>query len=184
MTPLRPASSESVAEALVDIASIVQLGHAAHLWAVMLGCAVAHGIVLDLGDLEQEAEGPGLRLPQPRGWLAPDPLAPLLYRVVMDEHLAALAAGLKVKVAAGLLHGNAASALAEAARDLARSRPELRVPAAGVARRLLGMGDLRGKGELTGPDLAFRRRTCCLYHRVPGGIRCGDCSLDRKRGPS
>lgn len=27
--------------------------------------------------------------------------------------------------------------------------------------------------------LAFRRRSCCLYYRVPGGSTCGDCCLIR-----
>jgi hypothetical protein len=162
-------------------ASIVQLGHAARLWSVVLGCAVAHGVVPDLSGLQQEAEGPGLRLAVPRGWHTPedDALAPLLYRIVMDEHLVPLAVGLRVKVAAGLLHGNAASALAEAARELVRARPDLRQPATDLARRLLDTGDLRGKGAFTGPDLSFRRRTCCLYYRVPGGGKCPDCCLTR-----
>lgn len=166
-------------------ASIVQLGHAARLWALVLGCAAAHGVVPDLGDLHQETGGGALRLPEPRGLVAPglDDLAPLLYRTVMDEHLAPLAAGLRVKVAPGLLHGNAASALAEAARDLAGARPGLRVPVSGLARRLLGLGDLRGRGDFTGPGLAFRRRTCCLYHRVPGAAPCGDCWFGRASRP-
>ncbi|MEV0616787.1 (2Fe-2S)-binding protein [Nonomuraea sp. NPDC050404] len=186
-------------------ASIVQLGHAARLWSLTLGCAVAHGLVPDLDDLHQETEGAALlvprprgwlvpdALPQPRGWLIPDPLprpggwpdsetlAPVLYRLVMEEHLAALAAGLRVKVASGLLHGNAASALAEAARELIKARPSLRAPVTELTRRLLGTGDLRGRGLPLNRDFAFRRSTCCLYYRVPGGSGCGDCSLDRDR---
>jgi hypothetical protein len=108
-------------------ASIVQLGHAARLWSVVLGCGLAYGVIPDLGGLHQEAEGPLLRLPAPRGWHAPagDALAPALYRIVMEEHLASPAAGLRVKVAGGLLHGNAASALAEAGRYIVRARPDL-----------------------------------------------------------
>ncbi|WP_203881128.1 (2Fe-2S)-binding protein [Planotetraspora kaengkrachanensis] len=44
---------------------------------------------------------------------------------------------------------------------------------------LLDTGDLRDTGVVMGPDLQFRRRSCCLYYRVPGARRCGDCSLDR-----
>ncbi|MFF4775801.1 (2Fe-2S)-binding protein [Microtetraspora fusca] len=164
-------------------ASIVQLGHAARLWAPVLGCVLLHGIVPDLGGLQQQADGPALRLPAPRGWRAPsgDALTHVVYRLVMDEHLAPLAAGLQVKVAAGLLHGNAASAMAEAARDVLRSHPDLRTSITGLAVDLLGTGNLRGRGEFAGPDLAFRRRSCCLYYRVPGGRRCTDCSLRKTR---
>ncbi|WP_283135215.1 (2Fe-2S)-binding protein [Rhizohabitans arisaemae] len=167
-------------------ASVVQLGHACRLWAPLLGCVVVHGVVPDLGDLRQRTDGPGLSLPEPRGWWAPcgETLVAVLYEQVVTGHLVPLAAGLRVKVATGLLYGNAASALAEAARDLRRARPDLRDSIAWLAGELLGTGKLRGKGEFTRPDLAFRRRTCCLYHRVPGGSRCGDCSLDRKRPSS
>ncbi|MER6175652.1 iron reductase, partial [Streptosporangium sp. NPDC001681] len=120
-------------------ASVVQLGHAARLWSVVLGCVVAHGIVPDLGDLHQQVDGPDLRLPAARGWYAPEgeDRVQVLHRLVMDEHLAALAAGLRVKVAPGLLRGNAGSALAEAARTLLRARPALRGPLTHLAGRLL-----------------------------------------------
>ncbi|GAA4585989.1 (2Fe-2S)-binding protein [Planotetraspora phitsanulokensis] len=164
-------------------ASIVQLGHAARLWSPVLGCLVLHGVLLDLGDLQQEADGPGLRLPEPRGWTAPPGEAPIseIYRLVMTEHLARLAAGLRVKVAPRLLYGNAASALAEAAREILRARPVRGRDAGPLARSLLDTGDLRGTGVVTGPDLRFRRRSCCLYYRVPGARKCGDCALDRAR---
>ncbi|ACZ87851.1 (2Fe-2S)-binding protein [Streptosporangium roseum] len=162
-------------------ASVVQLGHAARLWSVVLGCVVAHGVVPDLGDLQQQVDGPALRLPAARGWYAPEgeDLVQVVYRLVMDEHLAALAAGLRVKVASGLLRGNAGSALAEAARAILRARPDLRKPLTRLVDRLLDTGGLRGTGEFTGPDLAFRRRSCCLYYRVPAGEKCGDCSLEQ-----
>ncbi|MGW4422466.1 (2Fe-2S)-binding protein [Streptosporangium sp. NPDC004631] len=162
--------------------SVVQLGHAARLWSPVLGCVLVYGVVPDLGDLRQQAHGPALRLPAARGWYAPEgeDLVQTVYRLVMDEHLAVLAAGLRVKIAPGLLRGNAGSALAGAAHVLLRARPDLRGPLTHLAERLLDTAALRGTGEFTGPDLAFRRRSCCLYYRVPGGERCGDCSLERK----
>lgn len=162
-------------------ASVVQLGHAARLWSVVLGCVTLHGVIPDLGDLQQQTDGPALRLPVPRGWQVPhdDTLTRVVYHLVMDEHLALLSAGLRVKVATRLLHGNAASALAEAARAILRARPDLRQPLTQLAARLLSTGDLRGTGEFTGPELGFRRRSCCLYYRVPGGEKCADCSLER-----
>ncbi|GAA1546950.1 (2Fe-2S)-binding protein [Actinomadura kijaniata] len=160
-------------------ASIAQLGHAARLWSPVLACALAHGIVLDLAGLERADDGPRLRLPVARGRPVGERLVEDLYELVVVRHLEALAAGLRVKVASGLLHGNAASALAEAGRALARARPWLRADAARLVGGLLETGRLAGAGRLTGPGLGFRRRSCCLYYRAPGGEKCGDCGLAR-----
>jgi ferric iron reductase protein FhuF len=50
-----------------------------------------------------------------------------------------------------------------------------------VAARLLRTGPLAGTGTLAyrGGRPAFRRRSCCLYYRVPGGALCADCGLTR-----
>ncbi|WP_199808608.1 (2Fe-2S)-binding protein, partial [Streptomyces sp. NRRL S-146] len=52
-------------------------------------------------------------------------------------------------------------------RDRARS----------LAAELLAHPLLTGAGTLDGT--AFRRRSCCLYYRVPGGGVCGDCCFTR-----
>ncbi|RJL35815.1 (2Fe-2S)-binding protein [Bailinhaonella thermotolerans] len=160
-------------------ASIVQLGHAARLWSPLLACAAMHGVVPDLTALQRADEGTALRLPAPAGRLAGDldQATGLLYRIVVNEHLEPLAAGLRVKIAPRLLYGNAASALAGAAHAALTARPGLRVPLTRLTTALLGTGRLAGLGEITGPGLTFRRRTCCLYYRVPGGAKCGDCAL-------
>ncbi|MFJ8196486.1 (2Fe-2S)-binding protein [Streptomyces sp. NPDC096152] len=36
-----------------------------------------------------------------------------------------------------------------------------------------------GKGPRTAASAVFRRRSCCLYYRVPGGGVCGDCCFTR-----
>ncbi|MGW4028790.1 (2Fe-2S)-binding protein [Streptomyces sp. NPDC004838] len=161
-------------------ASIVQLGHAARLWSPVLACAVVHGIVPDLGGLRRADSGPALRLPaSPTGWYADGPpsLTDALYEVVVVRRLDALAAGLRVKVAPRLLAGNAASALAEAARGVLAVRPDLREKLHEIVGGLLETGRLAESGSVTGADLHFRRRSCCLYYRVPAGEKCGDCSL-------
>ncbi|AEW98462.1 (2Fe-2S)-binding protein [Streptantibioticus cattleyicolor] len=166
-------------EARVGV-SIAQLGHAARLWSPVLGCAVLHGIVPDTGGLQRADDAPALRLPRPAGWYAgrlPDAAAAIRDQVM--PHLRALAAGLRTKVAPRLLAGNAASALVEAARTLLAARPALRAPLTAVTTALLDAGDLAGTGHVTGPDLAFRRRSCCLYYRAPAGAMCGDCCLAR-----
>ena len=40
---------------------------------------------------------------------------------------------------------------------------------------------MTGSGVLSGPQLAYRRRSCCLFYRLPGGSLCGDCGLHRTR---
>ncbi|MYU24097.1 (2Fe-2S)-binding protein [Streptomyces sp. SID8352] len=171
-------------EPRVDV-SIAQLGHAARLWSPALACVVLHGIVLDLDGLQRADDGPALRLPRPAG-LHVDRLddgpAHALYQQV-TRHLSALADGLRVKVAPRLLDGNSASALAGAAQALLGHRPAARGPLTDLTTTLLDTGRLAGTGTLTGPDLTFRRLSCCLYYRAPDGSKCGDCGLaDRARG--
>src|SRR5579859_232210 len=158
-------------------ASTVQLSYAARLWSPVLYCALVHGLVPDLTRL-RVVLAPSVRLnvPEPRGWQGPD-LAALAYRMVVSQHLEPMGAGLPVKVAAGLLWGNAAGAMTAALRVLVAVRPGLGAAAREMGGTLLGMGALRGTGELTGPGLEFRRRSCCLYYRVPDGGLCGDCPL-------
>jgi hypothetical protein len=161
-------------------ASTVQLGYAARLWSPVLGCALLRGVVPDLTLLRTRPGSPmRLTVPNARGWLAgdPDEQAALGYEVVMTGHLEPLGVRLPVKVAAGLLRGNAAAAMTAALRALACARPDLAGAARALAQRLLATGLLRGTGELTGPGLEFTRRSCCLFYRVPGGGLCADCPL-------
>ncbi|MFE2045058.1 (2Fe-2S)-binding protein [Streptomyces sp. NPDC059477] len=158
--------------------SIAHLGHAARLWSPALACTLLHGIVPDLTAVQRADDGPALRLPRPSGWYAdrlPDPAGALGEQV--QGHLRAFAAGLRVKVAPRLLDGNAASALAEAARALLAAHPDRRDRLTALTGDLLTRGRLAGTGHFTGPDLAFRRRSCCLYYRTPAGAKCGDCCL-------
>ncbi|NUO40494.1 MAG: (2Fe-2S)-binding protein [Streptomyces sp.] len=167
-------------------ASIAQQGLAARLWSAALGCAVLYGHVPDLDArlLRWDADGS-----------APDDLwltavralpgdAGTLAAVVLEGHLEPLAAALRsrYRLAPGLLHGNAASALAGAARQLslwarAHDRPEAAVRTRALTADLLAHPLLTGTGTLTGTR--FRRRSCCLYYRVPGGGVCGDCCFTR-----
>jgi hypothetical protein len=110
---------------------------------------------------------------------SPAALAELIGSVVAAP-LAELARALPVQLARGLLRGNSASAMAGALGELARARPELAESAAALAAALLRTPGLAGAGRLTGPGLAFRRSSCCLYYRVPGSSMCGDCCFERR----
>ncbi|MFD4628356.1 (2Fe-2S)-binding protein [Streptomyces sp. NPDC058284] len=166
--------------------SVAQLGLAARLWSIALGSAALYGRVPDLDPalLRWDADGAS---PDDL-WLSDvRPLpgdAGTLRDVVQYGHLAPLADALRARyrISAGLLWGNAGSALAGAARELhgwaARSgRADVGERAMGLAAELLDHPELRGTGTLRGT--AFRRRSCCLYYRCPGGGLCGDCCFER-----
>jgi len=75
-------------------ASLVHLGHAARLWSPVLACALGHGVVPDLADLQRADDGAQLRIPEPVGEPLKEPPSPgLLYRVVVHDHMEPLAAG-------------------------------------------------------------------------------------------
>lgn len=159
-------------------ASTVQLSHASRLWSPVLACALGFGVVPDLTDLYRKDDGTALRLAHAVGApMAPSPDA--LYQVVVEQHLEPLADGLRVKLARGLLYGNAASALVAASRALIAERPDLQTATIAMTESLLATGYLAGTGVLTGPVLQFRRRSCCLYYRASGGAKCHDCGLKK-----
>jgi FhuF 2Fe-2S C-terminal domain len=146
-------------------ASLLFQGIAARLWSPALALA-ADGIVLDLDPARVywRAASPGpvlLAVPSPAA------SAGTLHDEVVTRNLAPLVAAVRsvTPVADGLLWGNAASALTGAARTLPRSGE--------LVSELLGTAPLRG----TLVPGTFQRRSCCLYYRIPGGGKCGDCSL-------
>ncbi|WP_406005553.1 (2Fe-2S)-binding protein [Streptomyces sp. NBC_00637] len=174
-------------------ASVAQLGLAARLWAVTLGCAVLYGSVPDLA--------PALLRWDPDA-TAPDDLwltavrarpgdAATVAATVLDGHLEPLCAALRARhrLAPGLLRGNAGSALAGAARQLdvwahAHGRADVAARARALTAELFTHPFLADTGTLlagtrTSAGTAFRRRSCCLYYRVPGGGVCGDCCFTR-----
>jgi FhuF 2Fe-2S C-terminal domain len=157
-------------------ASVLHLGLAARLWSPVLGCVLLRGVLPDLDTLLIGSDLPGrFALADRRGsagWL-PGAVAETVRRP-----LAAIEQALPAGLPAGLLRGNSASAMAGALRVLIGHDPGLAAPAAELARTLLRTGALRGAGTFTGAGgLAYRRRSCCLYYRVPGGGLCGDCCL-------
>ncbi|MGB8388836.1 (2Fe-2S)-binding protein [Mycobacterium sp.] len=160
-------------------ASLVHLGHASRLWSPVLACTLAHGVVPDLKDLQRADDGAQLRMPEPIGAAVNSASADVLYRVVVRAQMEPLAAGLRVKLPPALLAGNIASALVGASRALLAARPDLRRPIAGITRSLLDTGMLAGSGSITSPHLGFRRRSCCLFYRIPGRSVCGDCVFRR-----
>jgi hypothetical protein len=175
-------------------ASIAQQALAARLWSVALGCAVLYGSVPDLDPRllrwDPTASAPDdLWLAEVRPRAAD---AATVLDLVVHGHLEPLTAALRARygVAEGLLWGNAGSALAGAARELDRwahgaggAGADAGARAHALAAELFTHPRLAPTGTLTGSD--FRRRSCCLYYRVPGGGFCGDCCFtgDRPQAP-
>ena len=157
-------------------ASLVHLGQATRLWSPVLACALGHGVIPDLSGLQRADDGAALRLPEPVGecvTCSPE----LLYRTVVQQHMEPRVAGLRAKLAPGLLTGNIASALLGASRALLSARPDLRELIADITISLLDTGRLGGSGTIISGELGFRRRSCCLFYRIPNGGKCGDCPL-------
>lgn len=109
---------------------------------------------------------------------AEERLASAVAEALVVPHLLALETAVRAQasVSARTLRGNATSAVVAAGRLVARSRPGAARRAESVVRGLLDAEPLSGTGDLS-TGWAFRRRSCCLYYRVPGGGTCGDCVL-------
>ncbi|WP_260611979.1 (2Fe-2S)-binding protein [Streptomyces sp. WAC06273] len=176
-------------------ASVAHQGLAARLWSVTLGCAALYGRVPDLAPRLLRWD-PDASAPDDLWLTGVRPLpgdAATAAGVVLRDHIAPLTAAVhaRYRVATGLLWGNAASALAGAGRELDRwarraGRPDTAERARALTAGLLAHPLLAGTGTLTAArdGIAFRRRSCCLYYRVPGSGVCGDCCFPRPPAPS
>jgi hypothetical protein len=160
-------------------ASLLFQGVAGRILSPVLATAAGHGRVPDLAPARTywraAAPGPILLATPGAPALAADTAT--VRRVVVDDHLLPLVSAIRsvTPVAEGLLWGNAASALIGAMTVLAMARPAHAKAASQLVEELLGTPPLAGTGDV-GPH-GFRRRSCCLYYRVPGGGKCGDCAL-------
>jgi iron complex transport system ATP-binding protein len=167
-------------------ASIFFLGFAARLWSVGIGAVVGHRLLPELAAeqlLFREIGGQiALHIARPTGWQGDD-LESMLVDAVLDAHLTPLSTALYElgPVSRELLRGNTVSALLGAAREYDRHR---RAPSPGpgwqLARRLCADERLSGTVSFNGTD--YRRSSCCLYYRAPGGGVCGDCVFTQVPG--
>jgi hypothetical protein len=166
------------------VASIAFQGWAARFTSVYAGAVALTGRAPDLS-----AGALSYRYPPEGGAIglraaAVDLLAPEeAWRRLVDGTLEPLVSAVRADVRVGrrLLWGNVASALAGSLRmlDAAGHGPLARLAAAPWADppELAGLGGWRPDPGAPG-GLSYRRTTCCLYERLPGAGRCGDCSLD------
>lgn len=170
-------------------ASIAHLGLAARLWSIALGPAALFGRIPALAP--ETLHWDPLHTSPDDLWLADHEELPGTAERIREQvqygHLVPLAEAVRRdgNISAQLLWGNAGSALAGAVRELvtwsrAQNRPDVAQRARALAAELFDHPDLRSTGAPHGP--AFRRRSCCLYWRCPGGGLCGDCVFDRAPG--
>jgi hypothetical protein len=186
-------------------ASIAFQGFAAQVVAPLFAAVAVHGVLPEAsappgrpGDgaavfaatlhWRPGGAGPWLWWPGDAGRVVPCP-EPSGLRTLLTEVLApvVVAVRARVPVAERVLWGNVASAVASARQLVAAGRPDAAPRAAEVARHLLTTPPLAATATLRAPDApdvgwSFRRRSCCLFHRVPGGGLCGDCVLRGPRG--
>lgn len=92
----------------------------------------------------------------------------------------------RVSVSPRVLWGDVASAVASARRLVCAARPAASARPTDVAGTVLATAPLAATVELRPPvppdaTWTFRRRSCCLHHRAPGGGLCDDCVLRDRR---
>ncbi len=181
-------------------ASIAFQGIAAQVVAPLFAAVAVHGVLPDAawpGDRvgaiaatlhwRPGGAGPWLWWPGGAGRTVPCPDPDVLGAVLaglLTPVVAAVRA--RVPVSERVLWGNVASSVASARQLVAAARPDAAGAATAVARHLLTTPPLAGTAALRAPEppdvgWTFRRRSCCLYHRVPGGGLCGDCVLADRR---
>ncbi|PWV55023.1 FhuF-like iron-sulfur protein [Nocardiopsis sp. L17-MgMaSL7] len=170
-------------------ASLFHQGLASRLLSPVLAAGLCHGVALRADLFVHEPGRSGsleLRTEQTRA--VPLSREPREVAAWVDEtvvggvltHVEEALTGIG-RVSPGLLRGDTGAALAGAARALGGARVGQRAHAEEVVRVLMDRPSLRGTGAYVGADrtgsAVFRRTTCCLYYRLPGGGLCGDCAL-------
>ena len=174
--------------------SLVHLGLVARLLSPTIGAALTGNAVpvVDATDVRLHLRGAN---PLPMAWAgvgcvdasSPAHVAELLTRhwiAPLVQPWSDLVAG-KHGLSPQVLVGNVVSAIA-GTLELAATRPELRARADAILDALLVIGPLTGTGTRRA-DRSFRRRSCCLFYRLPGAGTCADCVLtadDRAPGSS
>ncbi|WP_344416455.1 (2Fe-2S)-binding protein [Pseudonocardia ailaonensis] len=165
-------------------ASIAVQGLAARFLSAPLAAAALHGVLpgLDPATLHWRVSMTG---PWPLWSADPERVRPAagLPALVAEiaEPLVEAAAAL-VPVSRKVLWGNVGSSVAGAERVLAGDRPPAALRTAELAAAVLDHPLLAATGMRRPPappdtGWTFRRRSCCLYYRIPGGGTCGDCVL-------
>ncbi|MFD1151232.1 (2Fe-2S)-binding protein [Saccharothrix hoggarensis] len=156
-------------------ASLFFLGYTARLLSPVVAARAVDGVAPDVRPANlwwrYGPDGVQVRLKDP---VAGVDVAESLEPVVEAIHAV-------TPVARGLLWGNAASSAAGALGTVGRGGVT-GADCLALGAELFADPPLRGSGEFIPfpGEVAFRRRSCCLYYRLDGGGTCGDCPLPRR----
>jgi ferric iron reductase protein FhuF len=106
-----------------------------------------------------------------------DDAAAALHANVIEAAVAPLVEAFQATFALSLqvLWGNVASALAGSATMIVRTGTPTCLDPRQLAARTTAQGALEGMG--TWANQRFTRNNCCLFYKIPGGGKCGDCVL-------
>lgn len=176
---LAPTAERLDADDPLVVASTAQLDWATRLVSIHAASVELAGVAPDLA-----ADRVSYRFGFGPAELAVDDVVALdpatSWRRLWDDHLEPLAAVLRERanLTMRLARGNVASALASSLTALFRE--DVAPYADLVARPWASPPELDGLGSwYVGSEglPRFRRTTCCLYEKIPGAPRCGDCSL-------
>lgn len=163
------------------------LGFAARLWSIGVGALAGYRLVPDLAadQLMFRTDGGQIQLhvEHPVAWRGDRPESRLA-DAVLESHIAPLTAAVHRlgPISEKLLWGNVASALLGAARVFDRRHGDC-TPGPGwqLARNLCVADErLTDTIEFINDGTNYRRVSCCLYYRTPGGGLCGDCVFTSK----
>ncbi len=166
------------------VASLVHLGVVARLLSPAVGAALTTGLLPVPEGIRLSLAGSN---PMPMAWtdvVVVDTPTPAAIVAELTRHwLTARIAPWTDRVAAtGLsrqvLAGNTVSAVVGAVTIASTARPDLADRGRAVVDALIERGGWAGTGTRR-CDGSFRRASCCLFYRVPGGGTCADCVLDR-----
>ena len=163
-------------------ASLFHQSLANRILSPVIAAALCHGVLLDARRLYWDPDrAGGLVLHIDQEHTVTGPAADWIEKTVLDPRSGVMGRAEHAltgvgRIAPGLLRGNVGSALAGAVGALARARPTHRARAEALADDLLSRPGTGLSGTFTDPT-GFRRTTCCLYYRLPGGGTCGDCVL-------
>lgn len=172
-------------------ASTFFLGYAARLWSIGLGGLAEHGLLIDLDPAQlcyaASAGTIQLHLTDPLAWQSStgsEALEVSLADMIVTQHLKPLVAAVRVitPISERLLLGNAASAALGAARALSwhHGADLATEPSWALARRMCEHEYLNSAVCFSDSGTDYRRNSCCLFYRTPGGGLCGDCALTHK----
>jgi ferric iron reductase protein FhuF len=163
-------------------ASIFFQGYAARLLSPQLACMAIAGCIPEMPVDQLLWRAPDwemieLGMTAGTGWQGPTAaLVDHILGSAFEAHLNPFAAALRsrVYIAEAVFTDNAAAAVVAGLRLL---RPHVGSEWRNLATRALAGPQLSGSGRLREREPVFIRRSCCLYYRVTGGGKCGDCPL-------